>query len=207
MTRGCRKTVPSQSPRRISLRRLPPPTTDLRFLLSAAAQSHRGGGRSQRRRRKGWSCWALFPLYCCCSNVLLTAYLLCTWRFIQQVNQAAVTIQRWYRHHNKRKHRHQEETLGLILANKKKVFISPSVVLRVFLFLLHWNKSFFLQELEARKEEDDHQEQQRRGEDRKRIREEKAHLARLAAIQVQTFTALIHIGWFPRDITETVWIN
>lgn len=79
-------------------------------------------------------------------------------RFIQQVNQAAVTIQRWYRRHRKRKHRNQEETLGLILANKKK-------------------------ELEARKEEDDHQEQQRRGEDRKRIREEKARLARLAAIQ------------------------
>ncbi|MEQ2162445.1 hypothetical protein GOODEAATRI_019863 [Goodea atripinnis] len=44
--------------------------------------------------------------------------------------------------------------------------------------------SFHLQECEGRQEEDDHlEQQQRRGEERKRIREEKARLARLAAIQ------------------------
>ncbi|KAM4715450.1 centrosomal protein of 131 kDa isoform 2-T4 [Anableps anableps] len=79
-------------------------------------------------------------------------------RFIQQVNQAAVTIQRWYRHLSRRKHSHQA-ALEQILANKRK-------------------------EWEEKKEEDDHlQQQQRRGEERKRIREEKARLARLAAIQ------------------------
>uniref|UniRef100_A0A7N5ZW78 Centrosomal protein 131 n=1 Tax=Anabas testudineus TaxID=64144 RepID=A0A7N5ZW78_ANATE len=65
-------------------------------------------------------------------------------RFIQQVNQAAVTIQRWYRRHAKRQHTSQA-ALKRILANKRK--------------------------------------QQRKDEDRKRIREEKARLARLAAIE------------------------
>uniref|UniRef100_A0A671XH31 Centrosomal protein 131 n=1 Tax=Sparus aurata TaxID=8175 RepID=A0A671XH31_SPAAU len=60
-------------------------------------------------------------------------------RFIQQVNQAALTIQRWYRHHAKRQHTNQA-ALKRILASKRK---------------------------------DSHQE----------IREEKARLARLAAIQ------------------------
>ncbi|MED6264852.1 hypothetical protein CHARACLAT_019382, partial [Characodon lateralis] len=80
-------------------------------------------------------------------------------RFIQQVNQAAVTIQRWYRCHIKRKQSHQV-ALEQILTNKRK-------------------------ECEGRREEDDHleQQQQRRGEERKRIREEKARLARLSAIQ------------------------
>uniref|UniRef100_A0A3Q2QQ68 Centrosomal protein 131 n=1 Tax=Fundulus heteroclitus TaxID=8078 RepID=A0A3Q2QQ68_FUNHE len=81
-------------------------------------------------------------------------------RFIQQVNQAAVTIQRWYRRHTRRKRGHRA-ALEQIFANKRK-------------------------EWEERKEEDEHleqQQQQRRGEDRKRIREEKARLARLAAIQ------------------------
>ncbi|XP_008435737.1 centrosomal protein of 131 kDa isoform X2 [Poecilia reticulata] len=80
-------------------------------------------------------------------------------RFIQQVNQAAVTIQRWYRHLSRRKHSHQA-ALEQILTNKRK-------------------------EWEEKREEDDHlqQQQHRRGEERKRIREEKARLARLAAIQ------------------------
>uniref|UniRef100_A0A4W6FWJ9 Centrosomal protein 131 n=1 Tax=Lates calcarifer TaxID=8187 RepID=A0A4W6FWJ9_LATCA len=45
-------------------------------------------------------------------------------RFIQQVNQAAVTIQRWYRRHAKRQHTNQA-ALKRILASKRKVSISP----------------------------------------------------------------------------------
>ncbi|XP_078135438.1 centrosomal protein of 131 kDa isoform X2 [Sander vitreus] len=79
-------------------------------------------------------------------------------RFIQQVNQAAVTIQRWYRRHAKRQHTNQT-ALKRILASKRK-------------------------EWEERMEEDGRLEpQQKKDEDRKRIREEKARLARLAAIQ------------------------
>uniref|UniRef100_A0A8D3BTF6 Centrosomal protein 131 n=1 Tax=Scophthalmus maximus TaxID=52904 RepID=A0A8D3BTF6_SCOMX len=79
-------------------------------------------------------------------------------RFIQQVNQAAVTIQRWYRRHAAGRHANQA-ALKRILASKRK-----------------W---------EERTEEDGRpeQQQQKRDEDRKRIREEKARLARLAAIQ------------------------
>uniref|UniRef100_A0A3B5Q5A4 Centrosomal protein 131 n=1 Tax=Xiphophorus maculatus TaxID=8083 RepID=A0A3B5Q5A4_XIPMA len=75
-------------------------------------------------------------------------------RFIQQVNQAAVAIQRWYRRLSRRKQGHQV-ALEQILANKRK----------------------------EKKKEGDHLQQHRRGEERKRIREEKARLARLAAIQ------------------------
>ncbi|XP_042253610.1 centrosomal protein of 131 kDa isoform X2 [Thunnus maccoyii] len=79
-------------------------------------------------------------------------------RFIQQVNQAAVTIQRWYRHHARRQHANQT-TLKRILASKRK-------------------------EWEERTGEDSRlEQQQRKDDDRKRIREEKARLARLAAIQ------------------------
>ncbi|XP_042364539.1 centrosomal protein of 131 kDa [Plectropomus leopardus] len=80
-------------------------------------------------------------------------------RFIQQVNQAAVTIQRWYRRHAKRRHANQA-ALKRILASKRK-------------------------EWEERTEEDGRleQQQQKKDEDRRRIREEKARLARLAAIQ------------------------
>ncbi|XP_041818973.1 centrosomal protein of 131 kDa [Chelmon rostratus] len=79
-------------------------------------------------------------------------------RFIQQVNQAALTIQRWYRRHAKRHHADQA-ALKHILASKRK-------------------------EWEERTEEDSRPEQQqKKDEDRKRIREEKARLARLAAIQ------------------------
>ncbi|XP_049419203.1 centrosomal protein of 131 kDa isoform X3 [Epinephelus fuscoguttatus] len=80
-------------------------------------------------------------------------------RFIQQVNQAAVTIQRWYRRHTKRRHTNQA-ALKRILASKRK-------------------------EWEERTEEDSRleQQQQKKDEDRRRIREEKARLARLAAIQ------------------------
>ncbi|XP_067432957.1 centrosomal protein of 131 kDa isoform X4 [Thunnus thynnus] len=79
-------------------------------------------------------------------------------RFIQQVNQAAVTIQRWYRHHAKRQHANQT-ALKRILTSKRK-------------------------EWEERTGEDSRlEQQQRKDDDRKRIREEKARLARLAAIQ------------------------
>uniref|UniRef100_A0A3P9I8Y8 Centrosomal protein 131 n=1 Tax=Oryzias latipes TaxID=8090 RepID=A0A3P9I8Y8_ORYLA len=74
--------------------------------------------------------------------------------FIQQVNQAAVTIQRWYRRHAKRKHSNKA-ALKLLLARKKK----------------------------EKRVEDALQEQQRKLEERKQLREEKAQLARLAAIQ------------------------
>ncbi|XP_033963539.1 centrosomal protein of 131 kDa isoform X1 [Pseudochaenichthys georgianus] len=80
-------------------------------------------------------------------------------RFIQQVNQAAVTIQRWYRSHAKRRHADQA-ALKRTLASRRK-------------------------EWEERTEAESHleQQQQKKDEDRKRIREEKARLARVAAIQ------------------------
>uniref|UniRef100_A0A672YFR9 Centrosomal protein 131 n=1 Tax=Sphaeramia orbicularis TaxID=375764 RepID=A0A672YFR9_9TELE len=81
-------------------------------------------------------------------------------RFIEQVNQAAVTIQRWYRRYAKRR-RTNQAALKRILSTKRK-------------------------EWEDRAEEEDvhlEQQQKKKDEDRKRIREEKARLARLAAIQ------------------------
>ncbi|KAK5881704.1 hypothetical protein CesoFtcFv8_022471 [Champsocephalus esox] len=79
-------------------------------------------------------------------------------RFIQQVNQAAVTIQRWYRSHAKRRHA-DHAALKRTLASRRK-------------------------EWEERTEAESHlEQQQKKDEDRKRIREEKARLARLAAIQ------------------------
>ncbi|XP_041075702.1 centrosomal protein of 131 kDa isoform X1 [Polyodon spathula] len=79
-------------------------------------------------------------------------------RFIQQVNHAAVTIQRWYRRHAHRRHT-SEAALRRLLSTKK-------------------------QEREQRAEEGETREgQKRKEEDRKRIREEKAQQARRAAIQ------------------------
>ncbi|MGH0154981.1 UNVERIFIED_CONTAM: hypothetical protein FKN15_033240 [Acipenser sinensis] len=79
-------------------------------------------------------------------------------RFIQQVNHAAVTIQRWYRRHAHRRHT-SEASLRRLLSTKK-------------------------QEREQRAEEGKTQEgQKRKEEDRKRIREEKAQQARRAAIR------------------------
>ncbi|XP_062330170.1 centrosomal protein of 131 kDa isoform X2 [Osmerus eperlanus] len=79
-------------------------------------------------------------------------------RFIQQVNQAAVSIQRWYRRHARRQHASQA-ALTRVLTTKKK-------------------------EREQRAEEERSPEvQKKKEEDRKKIREEKARLARLAAIQ------------------------
>lgn len=79
-------------------------------------------------------------------------------RYIQQVSHAAVTIQRWFRHHVTRR-RNTEAALRQILTSKKK-------------------------EREQRQEEDKAGGSQRkREEDRKRIREEKARLARSAAIR------------------------
>ncbi|KAM9837246.1 centrosomal protein of 131 kDa isoform 1-T1 [Aulostomus maculatus] len=81
-------------------------------------------------------------------------------RFIQQVNQAAVIIQRWYRSHATRRHSSQA-ALKRILASRRQ----------------EWQER-------AEEEEDCCLELQHKTEDdRKRIREEKARLVRLAAIQ------------------------
>ncbi|XP_019730088.1 centrosomal protein of 131 kDa isoform X2 [Hippocampus comes] len=76
-------------------------------------------------------------------------------RYIQQVNQAAVTIQRWFRRHARRR-RANRVALRRILDSKRK-------------------------EWQERAEAESHLEMPR--DDRKLIREEKARQARLAAIQ------------------------
>ncbi|ROI81965.1 Centrosomal protein of 131 kDa [Anabarilius grahami] len=79
-------------------------------------------------------------------------------RYIQQVNHAAILIQRWYRRHANKK-RANENTIKHLLTSKKK-------------------------EREQRAEEEKTIELLKKKEDdRKRIREEKARLARLTAIQ------------------------
>lgn len=79
-------------------------------------------------------------------------------RYIQQVNHAAIIIQRWYRRHANRK-RANENTIKHLLTSKKK-------------------------EREQRAEEEKNTESLKKKEDdRKRIREEKARLARHTAIQ------------------------
>ncbi|XP_048026357.1 centrosomal protein of 131 kDa isoform X2 [Megalobrama amblycephala] len=78
-------------------------------------------------------------------------------RYIQQVNHAAIIIQRWYRRHTNRKR--ANENIKHLLTSKKK-------------------------EREQRAEEEKTIESLKKKEDdRKRIREEKARLARLTAIQ------------------------
>ncbi|XP_027651861.1 centrosomal protein of 131 kDa isoform X5 [Falco peregrinus] len=79
-------------------------------------------------------------------------------RFIQQVNLAAVTIQRWYRRHSQR-HRAAAAALGRLLAAKRE-------------------------ERQQQMEEGNILDlQERKDEERWKIREEKARLARRAAIQ------------------------
>ncbi|NXB05822.1 CP131 protein, partial [Cnemophilus loriae] len=79
-------------------------------------------------------------------------------RFIQQVNLAAVTIQRWYRRHSQR-HRMAAAALGRLMAAKRE-------------------------ERQQRMEEGNILDlQERKDEERRKIREEKARLARHAAIQ------------------------
>ncbi|NXM03777.1 CP131 protein, partial [Tyrannus savana] len=79
-------------------------------------------------------------------------------RFIQQVNLAAVTIQRWYRRHAQR-HRTAAAALGRLMAAKRE-------------------------ERQQRMEEGNILDlQERKDEERRKIREEKARLARRAAIQ------------------------
>lgn len=90
------------------------------------------------------------------------------------MNRAAVTIQRWFRRHT------NQATLRQMLANKRKVTRSlrpapPPLQLQPPVFVS--------QEWEQRTEGDGHLEQ-RRDDDRRRVREEKARVARLAAIQV-----------------------
>uniref|UniRef100_A0A3B4GV35 Centrosomal protein 131 n=1 Tax=Pundamilia nyererei TaxID=303518 RepID=A0A3B4GV35_9CICH len=120
-------------------------------------------------------------------------------RFIQQVNHAAVTIQRWYRHHAKRRHANQA-ALKRILDSKRKVSMCPCRLSHSSPFIrrnINWvclspcfaaalkqSASLLSKEWEERTEEERRlEQQQRKDEDRKRIREEKARLARLAAIQ------------------------
>ncbi|NXO13038.1 CP131 protein, partial [Oriolus oriolus] len=79
-------------------------------------------------------------------------------RFIQRVNLAAVTIQRWYRRHSQR-HRTAAAALGRLMAAKRE-------------------------ERQQRMEEGNILDlQERKDEERRKIREEKARLARHAAIQ------------------------
>ncbi|NWI07504.1 CP131 protein, partial [Tichodroma muraria] len=79
-------------------------------------------------------------------------------RFIQQVNLAAVTIQRWYRRHSQR-HRTAAAALGRLMAAKRE-------------------------ERQQRMEEGNILDlQEKKDEERRKIREEKARLARHAAIQ------------------------
>ncbi|XP_066056778.1 centrosomal protein of 131 kDa isoform X1 [Chamaea fasciata] len=79
-------------------------------------------------------------------------------RFIQQVNLAAVTIQRWYRRHSQR-HRTAAAALGRLMAAKRE-------------------------ERQQRMEEGNILDlQERKDEERRKIREEKARLVRHAAIQ------------------------
>ncbi|XP_023794627.1 centrosomal protein of 131 kDa isoform X3 [Cyanistes caeruleus] len=79
-------------------------------------------------------------------------------RFIQQVNLAAVTIQRWYRRHSQRR-RTAAAALGRLMAAKRE-------------------------ERQQRMEEGNILDlQERKDEERRKIREEKARLARHAAIQ------------------------
>nr|XP_013807515.1 PREDICTED: centrosomal protein of 131 kDa [Apteryx mantelli mantelli] len=79
-------------------------------------------------------------------------------RFIQQVNLAAVTIQRWYRHHSQR-HRMGAAALERLLASKREER---------------------QQQMEEGNILDLHE---KKDEERRKIREEKARLARRAAIQ------------------------
>uniref|UniRef100_A0A8D0F4R5 Centrosomal protein 131 n=1 Tax=Strix occidentalis caurina TaxID=311401 RepID=A0A8D0F4R5_STROC len=77
-------------------------------------------------------------------------------RFIQQVNLAAVTIQRWYRRHSQR-HRAAAAALGRLLASKREQQMEEGNILDL---------------------------RERKDKERQKIREEKARLARRAAIQV-----------------------
>uniref|UniRef100_A0A671RRK8 Centrosomal protein of 131 kDa-like n=1 Tax=Sinocyclocheilus anshuiensis TaxID=1608454 RepID=A0A671RRK8_9TELE len=78
-------------------------------------------------------------------------------RYIQQVNHAAITIQRWHRRHANRKRANVNTIKHLLISKKKR---------------------------EQRAEEEKAAESLKKKEDdRKRIREEKARLARLTAIQ------------------------
>ncbi|NWH64393.1 CP131 protein, partial [Geococcyx californianus] len=79
-------------------------------------------------------------------------------RFIQQVNLAAITIQRWYRRHSQR-HKAGAAALGRLLASKRE-------------------------ERQQQMEEGNILDlQEKKDEERRKIREEKARLARRAAIQ------------------------
>ncbi|KAI1232505.1 hypothetical protein IHE44_0006970 [Lamprotornis superbus] len=103
---------------------------------------------------------ALLVSWCCGEDTVRAVLTLppCAHRFIQQVNLAAVTIQRWYRRHSQR-HRTAAAALGRLMAAKRE-------------------------ERQQRMEEGNILDlQERKDEERRKIREEKARLARHAAIQ------------------------
>ncbi|XP_025937769.1 centrosomal protein of 131 kDa isoform X2 [Apteryx rowi] len=117
-------------------------------------------------------------------------------RFIQQVNLAAVTIQRWYRHHSQR-HRMGAAALERLLASKRELQTARvgSNNANPAEFLLSWtlwwpkegypvsahcSKSERQQQMEEGNILDLHE---KKDEERRKIREEKARLARRAAIQ------------------------
>lgn len=215
-TRFHKITAPWQSPRRISLQLPPPQTTTLQCRPREAAPSRPEGGRPRRRRPRGQThSTVVCLLFWWCRLIIvprLIAAPLCIWRFIQQVNQAAVTIQRWYRSHAKRRHADQA-ALKRTLASRRKVSICAPGCLYPHLwfsmgsslsFHCYCNKRYavlvlLFQEWEERTEAESHleQQQQKKDEDRKRIREEKARLARLAAIQVPTSDSLLAVLAFP----------
>ncbi|XP_043570915.1 centrosomal protein of 131 kDa isoform X2 [Chiloscyllium plagiosum] len=79
-------------------------------------------------------------------------------RFIQHVNHAVITIQRWYRRHSQRR-KASQAALKRLLATKKQEREQEMLV------------------------ESDQERQRKKSEERKRIREEKARQARKAAIE------------------------
>ncbi|KAG7269094.1 hypothetical protein CRUP_004363, partial [Coryphaenoides rupestris] len=88
-------------------------------------------------------------------------------RFIQQVNQAVVTIQRWYRHHAQRSRSCSQAALRRLLATKKE----------------EWEQRVEMDKSPEVQQHHHPQQKRRKEEERKRVREEKARLARLSAIQ------------------------
>lgn len=128
--------------RRISLLRHRAPTTTP--LVAPEAQVSPADERWPRRRLKGQQCFpALIRFHLSCFFTWSSSYkcLIGLWdisdcskwllymvkhiyklfyRYIQQVNHAAIIIQRWYRRHANRK-RANENTIKHLLTSKKKV--------------------------------------------------------------------------------------
>lgn len=67
---------------------------------------------------------------CCAAPGAVLTLPPCPHRFIQQVNLAAVTIQRWYRRHSQR-HRTAAAALGRLMAAKREVGPVPCSVAQI----------------------------------------------------------------------------